>query len=639
MVMTRARFCGIFWLGLCASLATGCAVQVAIGLPEQDQPPLVTAGVRETSPEKSGSPAQAENEREPRVMALSLKPLRSRPLQPATIFRTTSDTAEPAQRRRLPRKRISGDDSAAGALQVHSSSATSRTQVVAHGEPAEHRVPATPNVLPAPPAESLSGPRKLQAAASDEDESSEPESTVAQAAVPDASEAAKPEPQILDQAASPQHHPIDLPAVLRLAGANNWSIQLAMERVTAAQVRLDAAEALWLPTLNAGLGYTKHDGMIQATTGEVVDVSRNALFVGGGAKLAAAPLAAGAGGPARMQVDLSVADAIFKPLAARKVLSAEKWRQWATFNDTLLQSTLAYFDLVESQARWELAREAVDDARRLLKLTQGFVTAGKGAAADVSRVRVEIANRRRMVVQAQLSVRIASAELVRVLQLEASTSLRSAEEKPVLVELVADDTGLESMTSQALVGRPEILEQEWLVEAARERARAETLRPYIPNLHLGVSAGGFGGGINDNLNQLDGRADFDVLAIWEVRNLGLGNRALRAGRDSELRKAMLQLNQWTDRVKSEVTKAHHEVRARRRQLEIARESVEQAQEAHRRNLTRIQGLEGLPLESLQSLHALEQARRSLLKTIVDYNRGQARLLRSIGRDPATESGS
>jgi outer membrane protein TolC len=617
------------WLGFYASLMTGCAVQVAIGLPDQDQPPLLTAGWEEPPRQETGLPATTAAERKPSRIAVGFKPLRSEPLQPATIFRTTIGAAEPTASRSLPRERVSGPPAPASTPKQHSSSATSLTRVVAHHDPSKQPAAATPNVVPAPPAESLSQPRQLDVTAPHSLAASRPES---------------PEPQPVAAASQAtehsvvqQHHPIDLPTVLRLAGANNWSIQLAMERVTAAQAQLDAAEALWLPTLNAGLGYTKHEGMIQATDGTVLDVSRNALFVGGGAKLANAPLAAGAGGPARMQVDLSVADAIFKPLAARRVLSAQKWRQWATFNDTLMQSTLAYFDLLESQARLELSREAVDDAQRLLKLTQGFVTAGKGAEADVSRVRVEIANRRRMVVQAELSVRIASAELVRVLQLEATTSLRSAEEKPVLVELVADDTSLESMTTQAVAGRPEILEHEWLLEAARERARAETLRPYIPNLHLGASAGGFGGGRNGDLDQLDGRADFDVLAIWEVRNLGLGNRAMRAGRESELRRAMLKLSQLTDRVKSEVTKAHHEVAARRRQLEIARESVRQAQEAHLRNLARIQGLEGLPLESLQSLLALEQARRSLLSTIVDYNRGQARLLRSIGRDPAAES--
>ncbi|MEO1994326.1 MAG: TolC family protein [Planctomycetaceae bacterium] len=627
--MTGVRFSGMCWLGFYASLVTGCAVQVAIGLPAQDQQPLVTARLGEPSRQETGSRATTADEREPRRIAVRFKPLRSEPLQPATIFRTTIGATEHAASRPLPPKPVSGASSLAPTPKQHSSSATSLTRVVAHHDPSEQRAAATPNVVPAPPAESLSQPRQLDVTAPHSLATPQQESPELQPVAPAS--------QVTEHATTQQHHPIDLPTVLRLAGANNWSIQLAMERVTAAQAQLDAAEALWLPTLNAGLGYTKHEGMIQATDGTVLDVSRNALFVGGGAKLANAPLAAGAGGPARLQVDLSVADAIFKPLAARRVLSAQKWRQWATFNDTLMQSPLAYFDLVESQARLELSREAVDDAQSLLKLTQGFVTAGKGAESDVSRVRVEIANRRRMVVQAELSVRIASTELVRVLQLEATTSLRSAEEKPVLIELVADDTSLETMTTQAVAGRPEILEHEWLLEAARERARAETLRPYIPNLHLGASAGGFGGGRNGDLDQLDGRADFDVLAVWEVRNLGLGNRAMRAGRESELRRAMLKLSQLTDRVKSEVTKAHHEVSARRRQLEIARESVRQAQEAHLRNLARIQGLEGLPLESLQSLLALEQTRLSLLSTIIDYNRGQARLLRSIGREPAAES--
>jgi len=625
--MTGARSSGICWLGCCASLVTGCAVQVAIGLPDPDQHRLITAEVQAVQ-----QPTDSDVPRENRLIAERFKPLQEGPLQPATIIRKTAQAVdptvqsepfvEPAIRSRRP-------------TEVRTRSASSLTQVVGQPDVGQPVTTDSPQLLPAPPAESQpsassSVPRPL------------PREAVARAATAgDEKSSATPNAgsqiEVTRSADDLNHHPIDLPTVLRLAGANNWSIQLAMERVTAAQVQLDSAEALWLPTLNAGLGYTKHEGQIQATNGSVADVSRNSLFVGGGAKLAAAPLAAGAGGPARFQVDLSVADAIFKPLAARRVLSAEKWRQWATFNDTLMQSTLAYFDLVEAQAILELARKAVVDAQNLLKRTQGFVAAGKGAESDVSQVRVEIANRRRKVVQAELNVQVASAELVRLLQLEAATSLRSAEARPVLIELVADEASLESMTNQALAGRPEILEQEWRLEAARERARAESLRPFLPNLHLGASAGGFGGGVNGELNQLDGRADFDVLAVWEVRNLGLGNRALRAGRDSELRQAMLTLSQLTDRVKSEVAKAHHEVRARRSQVEIARDSLVQAREAHRRNLNRIAGLEGLPLESLQSLQALEQARRTLVSTTLDFNRSQARLLRSIGREPTTES--
>ena len=129
------------------------------------------------------------------------------------------------------------------------------------------------------------------------------------------------------------------------------------KRVWTAVARYDAARVLWLPTLNAGIGYTKHDGQIQDTRGGVIDVSRNSLFTGVGAKVGGAPLAGGSGGPARLQVDLSLADAIFKPLAACQLVQAAAARKTATFNDTLLQASLAYIDLVEAQGQLAVAEQ------------------------------------------------------------------------------------------------------------------------------------------------------------------------------------------------------------------------------------------------------------------------------------------
>ena len=105
---------------------------------------------------------------------------------------------------------------------------------------------------------------------------------------------------------------------MRLAGANNLQIALAVERVNQAVARSDAADVLWIPSLNAGVVYNQQSGRIQATEGDIIDTTRNSVFVGGGAGVANAPLNGGSGGPARMFVDLSLVDALFEPLAARQ---------------------------------------------------------------------------------------------------------------------------------------------------------------------------------------------------------------------------------------------------------------------------------------------------------------------------------
>src|SRR5262249_30095770 len=109
--------------------------------------------------------------------------------------------------------------------------------------------------------------------------------------------------------------PIDLPTTLRLAGAHHLQIALAAERVRQAKARLQGARALWLPTLDAGIEYNRHEGQIQDTSGNVIDVRRSSLFVGGGPKVGSDSLNGGNNGPSRLSLGLPLADALFAPLA------------------------------------------------------------------------------------------------------------------------------------------------------------------------------------------------------------------------------------------------------------------------------------------------------------------------------------
>ena len=446
---------------------------------------------------------------------------------------------------------------------------------------------------------------------------------------------------LAEESIAEHRHPVDLPTVLRLAGADNWSVRLAYERIREAQARRDAAKVLWVPSINAGVGYTKHEGQIQATPGAVVDVSRNSLFVGGGAGTGGAPLAGGAGGPARFQVDLSLADAIFEPLAARQIVGANQARHAATFNDTLLSASLAYYDLVGAQHQLAIANQNLRDSTEIYNLTRFFVAAGKGSRADSARAQVEASRRRQAVVRANMSVKVASAELARIVQLDpqkmgADSVLVPLEEQLVPVELVSADEPLPALVAQGQSTRPEVSEVRWRLAADRYRVRSEKWRPYIPNLHAGASAGAFGGGINDNLYQLDGRGDFDLLAVWQIKNFGLGNRAARDERNSQYRQSILSSYDVRDRITAEVTTAYHQVHAWQRQMQLAEENIDEANESFRSNIRRIRGLAGLPLESLQAANALAQSREDYLTALINYNGAQLRLLRAIGQ-PISEA--
>jgi outer membrane protein TolC len=64
---------------------------------------------------------------------------------------------------------------------------------------------------------------------------------------------------------------------------------------------------------------------------------------------------------------------------------------------------------------------------------------------------------------------------------------------------------------------------------------------------------------------------------------------------------------------------------RHQQIEATREAIRAAEQSYQRNLKRIRDGEGLPLEVLQSVQALETAHRAHLQAVVDYNQAQFRL--------------
>ena len=429
-------------------------------------------------------------------------------------------------------------------------------------------------------------------------------------------------------------YPIDLPATLRLAGGNNLQIALAAQRVLAARARLQGANALWLPSLTGGAGYNLHRGQIQDTLGNILDVNRSSVFVGGGPVVGPAALNGGTNGPARLFVGLPLTDAIFAPLAERQIVQAANATQAATFNDALLAASTGYLELLRAVGQVAIAREAVTNAKELLRLVEARVRAGTAPPADELRAQAELADRKRRVFMAEEAVRNSSADLVRVLNLQPELSLVPDEQQPVPIDLADTKQPLPSLIAQGLASRPEMVAHRAFVNATMDRLRQEQWRPAIPNLQLGFSAGGFGGGRDDFFGGFSGRTDFDALAVWELRGMGFGNAALIRERSSQNQLAQLSREEMRNAIAAEIVRSYYQVRLRESQIAAARQQVAAAQEALPLNFKGILGGQLRAIEGLQAIDALTAAQTQSLASIIDYDRAQFQLLRALGSPPA-----
>ena len=419
---------------------------------------------------------------------------------------------------------------------------------------------------------------------------------------------------------------IDLATALELTSGQNPQVNYAREKIRESYARLDAANSLWLPSLRAGVNYNKHEGRIQDVAGNIIETSRNSLYNGFGAQ------AVGAGSPAvpGVLMNFHMRDSLFQPRIAGQMMGASRQASQVAANDALLETAVAYCDLLEASQLQVIANATNDNIAQLAKITADYAQAGEGLPADADRSAAELAFRRIEVQRAVEQVRIRSVRLARQLSNDPQVVLTPTEPFLAPVELIEKDTEIASLVAQGLSSRPELTEQQYLIGEAIERLRREQFAPLVPSVLLGLSYGGNGGGLGSSFQNYGDRMDFDAAAFWEVRNMGAGERAARCEAQSRVRQARFRQVQALDRVAAEIVEANTQVQAKREQIPLAESAIAAARDSFRRNQERIMNAQGLPIEVLQSIIALDQAQRLYASTVADYNRAQFRLHRALG---------
>lgn len=419
---------------------------------------------------------------------------------------------------------------------------------------------------------------------------------------------------------------IDLSTALRLTAGNSPQVAFAMARIDEACAQLDRAESMWLPSIRAGANYNKHEGRIQDVAGTIIETSRGSFYNGFGAN------AVGASSPAvpGLIANFHFTDAIFQPKIAERTAAARQFASQAAQNDALLRTALAYQELLRAAQDVAIATEARDHAQELARVTGEFARTGQGLESDNDRARTELALRSSDLLRSQEVLAVASAQLAEQVRWDASQRLIPAEPNIVPIDLV--DSGLERsvLIATALQQRPELSENRQLVAEACERLRREQYAPLVPSVLLGMSYGGMGGGLGGNLDNYGDRLDADAVAFWEIRNLGLGERAARREANARIDQARARELAELDRVAREVVEAHSQVLSRRKQIDAARDAISTAETSYAQNVKRIQNGQGLPIEVLQAIQALATARREYLRAVADYNSAQFTLQRALG---------
>jgi len=432
-----------------------------------------------------------------------------------------------------------------------------------------------------------------------------------------------------------QRFPINLATALRLSDARPLIVAAAQASAWVAEAELTRAKLLWIPTLNIGFDYLRHDGGGPDFNKGIMTAPSVNFFYGG----------------AGMWGTISTTDAIFQPLAARQTLNARHYDIQSAKNDALMRTADAYFMVHQNRGLYTGALYCVgrghDLVERITQLSRELVP-----TVEIERARNMLADLEQQAVSSRQEWRVQSANLTQVLRLDPRAVVEPLEHDHTQITLIDPARPLDELMPIALTNRPELSSRQALVKAAEYEIRAEKARPFLPNILINgfqtpnemIQAGIFGLGPNSSLNQWKGRVDLSYQPLWQLDAFGIGNLARIKQQRGMQSKAIIDLFDTQDMVAADITRAQARVQS-------AAPRVLQADRALRTAIITFNGnYEGLrhttrfgnvlvlvnrPQEAVFALQLLKVAFDEYFTTVAEYNRAQFELFHALGY-PANE---
>jgi outer membrane protein TolC len=227
-----------------------------------------------------------------------------------------------------------------------------------------------------------------------------------------------------------------------------------------------------------------------------------------------------------------------------------------------------------------------------------------------------------------------------VLNLDAAVRLETVTGPLEPLYLIDPDQPTDLLIQTAIAQRPDLASRSAQIAQSEIRLKEEQTRPLLPTLWLGFSGGAFGGGSNlapPLMSHFGPRTDFDVRATWTLLNFGAGNASLIKRRRAEVGEAVADRSRTVNALRAEVTSAKAEALAQRQKVEIGRAELSSAEAGFREDFQRLRETVGLPIEVIDSLKLLAQARINFIDAVTKSNKAQFALFVSLGTPPPLDT--
>ena len=297
-----------------------------------------------------------------------------------------------------------------------------------------------------------------------------------------------------------------------------------------------------------------------------------------------------------------------------------------TAEQVAAQVARAYLAAVKADTDLETAQANVDLSQALLKQAENEKAAGTGTGIEVTRARVQLANDRQHLVEAQNARRTTHLRLLRAMNLRLDTELQLTDKlryEPV------DAVALEQARSQALQSRPDYKAQQDRERTAGLTASATRLER-LPSISAFGDYGALGTGLDSSL---------------PTRTIGISVRvplfdggrrdARRAESVSQYRAEKTRTADLKEQIELDVRLALDSLASAEDEVTVAREGLDLAQSELAQARRRYDAGVATSVEVTDAQTRLERARDNQTTALYNHSIARLDLAQAMGRVRST----
>jgi len=408
-----------------------------------------------------------------------------------------------------------------------------------------------------------------------------------------------------------QTYPLNLEAVMQLAGANNLTIKeykLKYQQAIADQVK---AKEWWMPIIYAGASTHFLNGAAMNTDGKIfIGIDRNNFWSGLG-----------------IAAEIDFSRGKYLVLANKQKVQAVNYLSVAEKNKAILMAIQAYFDLQAEQLKYAFLQELLNQSDTLTAQIKVKVDAGLLYQSDYLLAQSNYSHIKIELLKAKADWQKKSALLAALLNLEDNIRLISADTSLVPLKLAEPVTDTSSYKN-GFEKRPEYMSLNMSLQSTQSLRKTSNEGLLLPKLRLGMDNGAFGAYAGPVRNTYQ----FNAALFWTLPFGRLTSKGDLKQWDSKISLQQNNIEQFKNQYQNEVVTATAQLQIAGEQINIAREALQSSSEALYQGIERQKLGTAKAFEVFQAQQFYLQAQLDYLKAISEYNKSQYALYVATGNN-------